>query len=77
MVANQKQRKWAQFLLEEKEWLANYISTPTNIKRVELVYRVASYDISTQQIMNLLREYWSTDTEIQKVYGKWLVTQLS
>jgi len=77
MVANKEQRMWAKFLLGEKKWLANYISAPNNIKRVELVYRVASYDNTTKQMINGLRAHWIKDTTIQKIYGKWLVTQLS
>jgi hypothetical protein len=77
MVANKEQRMWAKFLLVEKKWVSKFISTPNNIKRLELVYRLASYDSTTKNMMNGLREHWSRDTEIQKVYGKWLVTQLS
>jgi hypothetical protein len=77
MVANKEQRMWAKFLLVEKKWVSKFISAPNNIKRLELVYNVGGYDSTTKNMMNGLRAHWIKDTTIQKIYGKWLVTQLS
>lgn len=59
MLATTKQRDWVYWLLrtdDGMEWLNRFVFGDTNIRRLEEVLNVGTYDETTKHMLNFLRE---------------------